>query len=202
MSCSDTKTNLFGNAENLELDRNVDRIIKTLMQGNTDFYEFYQSRDYMMLSHKYDAFSKRFLSGIQFKLDGDIDSMHWGSMNKMTLIVCLSDKPSITTTFTVTVIVPEHLRDDVLNRIKVDTRVGLTVVYDSFEFNHVFRLVSIDPVSTKLKFKYCICSDKSCNMNFGVGEVDREEHCPICGSPTMLVEDIWEYLKCQNKSSL
>lgn len=173
----------------------LEDVVASLADGKTDFFKFYQSDDYRMLADQCGFDNKYLLRGIRFKLNGDIDSIHWGSKNRLVLNVCINNYPDVVSSvFMVSVRVPTDMYNQVQAVLKPDLRLSATVVYKVFEFSHIFELVSIDAVDSNLLFPYCICTNPNCKADFGISVSDRESFCPICGGRTKLISNIWEYM--------
>ena len=189
-------TAMFQNkTDNSDKSCKLEDVVASLSNGTTDFYEFYRSPKYRVLADQYGFDNKYLLRGIRFKLNGDIESIHWGSKNRLVLNVCINNYPDVVSSvFMVSVRVPTDMYNQVQAVLKPDLRLSATVVYKVFELSHVFELVSIDAVDSNLLFPYCICTNPNCKADFGISMSDRESFCPICGGRTKLISNIWEYM--------
>lgn len=134
-------------------------------------------------------------------LEGDLRRIMVGNFNKVTMTVTIDNQnDGICHSTEVGVIVPDHLRDQVLS-LKTDTGILLDVRYIKLDVaTYTFELTSIIKHNLPLKFAYCICTgdnvrDKGaelCKAILGYTKDSYSETCPLCGSTTKMVRNVYE----------
>ena len=182
-------------------DTNYFEALKNLLATKQYFHKLLASDEFKWANFYDYQLTEVTLHNCPMFLEGDLRRIVVGNFNRVTMAVTIDNQnDGICHSTEVKVIVPDHLRDQVLN-LKTDTGILLDVKYIKFDVAvHIFELVSIIKHNLPLKFAYCVCTgdnitDESaglCKSILGYTKDSYSETCPLCGSTTKMVRNVYE----------
>lgn len=166
-----------------------------LLDSIPDYNDFIQSAAYAVVSFMNPDLAQHLMYGKKMKLKGDLRTITVGGFGKVWLMVTLDNVSyAPQREFRVVVTVPDWLKDEVM-KLKPDTNVELLVIYTKEGLPvESFELVEVLSTSDELSFPYCICTgnnDKDCHASLGYTIHERANICPVCGSRTALVYNVY-----------
>lgn len=166
-----------------------------LLSSVPDYKKLITSAEYTAVSFENPELAQSLLCGKSMKLKGDLRTITVGGFGKVWLMVTLDNVSyAPQREFRVVVTVPDWLKDEVM-KLKPDTNVELLVVYTKEGLPvESFELVEVLSTSDELNFPYCICTgnnDKNCHASLGYTLHERDTKCPVCGSKTALVYNVY-----------
>ena len=177
-----------------------------LLEQKPDFKQFIDSKEFK-LANLADTDAAHFvLKNKEFTLSGDVRSIHILEFGRVSISVTIGNTfNGVSKSTEIRVDVPDNLAEDVL-KLKPDTGVVFGVKYKKFNVViDVFELITIKESNKPLNFPYCICLGDNddprayadvCHRIFGYSKEDYHEHCPLCGSKTIKISDVYSK-ECQ-----
>lgn len=179
-----------------------------LLEQKPDFKKFLDSKEFREAAMADTDIAHNILRGKTFILTGDLRSIHIGEFGSMSMLVTIGNTfDGINKSTEVCVEVPDNLYADVLS-MKPDTGVVFEVKYKKFNVVvDTFELLGVQDYNKPLNFPYCVCMGDNpdpnayadmCYRILGYAEADYSDHCPLCGSKTRKVRDVYTE-KFQNR---
>lgn len=177
------------------------KAVDELLKQKPDFKQFIDSKEFKMANLADTDAAHFVLKNKEFTLSGDVRSIHIFEFGKVSMSITIGNEfNGISKSTEVRVDVPASLAEAVL-KLKPDTGVVLGVKYKEFSVViDVFELLTIKESNKLLNFPYCICIGDNddprayadvCHRIFGYSKEDYHSNCPLCGSKTIKVSDVY-----------
>lgn len=165
-----------------------------LLNSVPNYNDFIQSTAYTAVSLMSPDLAQHLMYGKKMRLKGDLRTITIGEFRMWMAVTLNNVSYAPQHEFRVIVTVPNKLEYEVL-KLKTNTSVELIAVYQQTSLPlDSFELVEIVKTSDELIFPYCICTgnkNKDCHNSLGYTIHERADICPVCGSKTTLVYNVY-----------
>lgn len=172
--------------------------LKSFLENNPNinYMDLYENKVFTKLL--IDKANLRYvMKDFPIRLIGDIRKIVFYGRDHINIIATISNTPYVLGTYEVKVIVPNHLKDKISDLL-TDTGFNFEVL---FVDQNTFVLNDIISKNNLLNFPYCICSGDNpnpdahadiCHRVFGYSKSDYSTYCPLCGSNTEMVYNVYD----------
>lgn len=172
--------------------------LKSFLENNPNikYMDLYENKAFTKLLT--DEFELQYvMKNFPIRLVGDIRNIIFYGRNHAKIIATINNKPDLLGTYEAKIIIPDNMKDKICD-ILTDTGFEFEVL---FVDQNTFVLNDIISKNNPLNFPYCICSGNNpepnahaslCHKVLGYSTSSYSDYCPLCGSNTEMVYDVYK----------